>query len=174
MKKHFAKWRKKQSSELRGLVADFNPKQKIDELSESSLNHYDGKPLSSHYDVYQHLMDYWSETIQDDAYLIAADGRVAETYRVIEKMKNGNEKDKGWACDLVPQSQIVARYFAKEQTAIDELNAKMETLASEQTELEEVHGGEDDAFRSPDKINKANVAARIKEVKDDPGSKDEI
>ncbi len=174
MKKHFAKWRKKQSAELRGLAAGFNPKQKIDELSESLLGHYDGKPLISHYDVYQHLMDYWAETMQDDAYLIAADGWVAQTYRVVERMKNGKEKDKGWACDLVPKSLIVARYFAKEQTAIDNLNAKMETLTSEQTELEEEHGGEDDAFGSLDKINKANVAARIKEVKDDPEFKDEI
>jgi len=110
-------------------------------------------------------MDDWAETMQGDAYLIAADGWVAETYRVIEKMKNGKEKDKGWACDLVPKSLIVARYFAREQTAIDELNAKMETLASEQTELEEEHGGEDDAFGSLDKINKAGVAARIKEIK---------
>ncbi|TWT74360.1 type I restriction-modification system subunit M [Allorhodopirellula solitaria] len=174
MKKHFAKWRKKQSAELRGLVAGFNPKQKIDELSESLLSHYHGKPLISHYDVYQHLMDYWAETMQDDAYLIAADGWVAETYRVIEKMKNGKEKDKGWACDLVPKSLIVARYFVKEQTAIEKLNAKMEMLASEQTELEEEHGGEDDAFGSLDKINKANVAARIKEIKDDPESTDEL
>jgi len=165
MKKHFVKLAKKQSAELRCLVAGFNPKQKIDELSESLLNHYDGKPLISHYDVYQHLMDDWAETMQGDAYLIAADGWVAETYRVIEKMKNGKEKDKGWACDLVPKSLIVARYFAREQTAIDELNAKMETLASEQTELEEEHGGEDDAFGSLDKINKAGVAARIKEIK---------
>jgi type I restriction enzyme M protein len=174
MKKHFTRWRKKQSAELHGLVAGFNPKQLIDELSENLLGHYEGKPLISHYDVYQHLMDYWAETMQDDAYLIAADGWVAETYRVIEKMKNGKEKDKGWACDLVPKSLIVARYFAAEQTAIDKLSAKMETLASEQTELEEEHGGEDDAFGSLDKINKANVAARIKELKDDPESKDEL
>jgi len=32
------------------------------------------KPLIDHYDVYQHLMDYWAQTMQDDAYLIAADG----------------------------------------------------------------------------------------------------
>jgi hypothetical protein len=42
-------------------------------------------------------MDYWAETIQDDCYLIAADGWKAETYRIIEK---GKERDKGWSCDL--------------------------------------------------------------------------
>jgi type I restriction enzyme M protein len=35
-------------------------------------------PLLDAYDVYQHLMDYWAATMQDDAYLIAADGWVAK------------------------------------------------------------------------------------------------
>ena len=82
------------------------------------------KPLIDKYDVYQHLMDYWAETMQDDCYLIAADGWKAETYRVIEKDKKGKEKDKGWACDLVPKALIVARYFAKEQEAIDEARSR--------------------------------------------------
>jgi type I restriction enzyme M protein len=31
-------------------------------------------PLVNAYDVYQHLMDYWAETMQDDCYLIADAG----------------------------------------------------------------------------------------------------
>ena len=58
-------------------------------------------------------MDYWAETMQDDCYLIAADGWKAETYRIIEKDKKGKEKDKGWTCDLIPKPLIVARYFAE-------------------------------------------------------------
>jgi type I restriction enzyme M protein len=57
--------------------------------------------------MYQHLMNYWAETMQDDCYLIAANGWKAETYRVIEKDKKGKEKDRGWACDLVPKALIV-------------------------------------------------------------------
>jgi type I restriction enzyme M protein len=72
-------------------------------------------------------MDYWAETMQDDCYLIAADGWKAETYRIIEKDKKGKEKDKGWACDLVPKALIVARYFAKEQEAITQLEAELES-----------------------------------------------
>ena len=70
-------------------------------------------------------MDYWAETMQDDCYLIAADGWKAETYRVIEKDKKGKEKDKGWTCDLIPKALIVARYFAAEQAAIDQLAADL-------------------------------------------------
>ena len=75
-------------------------------------------------------MDYWAETMQDDCYLIAADGWKAETYRIIEKDKKGKEKDKGWTCDLVPKALIVARYFAKEQAAIDQLAAELESVTA--------------------------------------------
>ena len=84
---------------------------------EDLLAHYTGKPLIDPYDIYQHLMDYWAESMQDDCYLIAADGWKAETYRIVEKDKKGKEKDKGWACDLVPKELIVARYFAGELEA---------------------------------------------------------
>ena len=61
----------------------FHPKDVIFYISEDLLAHYTDKPLIDKYDVYQHLMDYWSEVMQDDAYLIAADGWKAETYRII-------------------------------------------------------------------------------------------
>ena len=145
----------------------------IADLSEDLLAHYSGKPLIDKYDVYQHLMDYWAETMQDDCYLIAADGWKAETYRVIEKDKKGKEKDKGWTCDLVPKALIVARYFAKEQEAIDKLEAELESITAQMTELEEEHGGEEGAFSELDKVNKANVTARLKEIKGDKEAKDE-
>ena len=70
------------------------------------------------YDVYQHLMDYWVETMQDDCYLISADGWKAEAIRVIELDKKGKAKDKGWTCDLLPKPLLVARYFARERVEV--------------------------------------------------------
>jgi hypothetical protein len=69
-----------------------HPKEIIAELSEDLLAHYAGKPLISQYDVYQHLMDYWAETMQDDCYLIADEGWKAKTYRIIEKDKKERRK----------------------------------------------------------------------------------
>jgi type I restriction enzyme M protein len=103
--------------------------------------------------------------MQDDCYLIAADGWKAETYRIIEKDTKGKEKDKGWTCDLVPKALIVDRYFAAEQEAIDKLAVELESVTDRLTELEEEHGGEEGAFSTLDKVNKANVAARLKEIK---------
>src|SRR5690606_31038299 len=131
------------------------------------------KPLVNKYDIYQHLMDYWSEVMQDDCYLIAADGWVAETYRIIEKGKNGKDRDKGWACDLIPKEYVVARFFADDQADIERLATELEAVEAQRTELEEEHGGEDGAFAELDKINKGNVNARIKEIKGDPEAMDE-
>ena len=146
------------------MKAGCHPKEVIGELSESLLAHYAGKPLIDPYDVYQHLMDYWAETMQDDVYLVAADGWKAETTRIIEKDKKGKEKDKGWTCDLIPKSLIVARYFAAEQAAIDQLAADLESVTARLAELEEEHGGEEGVFADLEKVNKATVAARLKEI----------
>jgi type I restriction enzyme M protein len=179
MNAHFDTWRKKSAVTLKSLKAGCHPKQVIGELSESLLAHYANKPLIDPYDIYQHLMDYWAQTMQDDCYLIAADGWKATTYRVIEIKKGkdgkpGKEVDKGWTCDLIPKALIVARYYEKEQSAIDNLATELENVTARLAELEEEHGGEDGAFSELDKVNKVNVAARLKEIKGDKDSRDEI
>jgi type I restriction enzyme M protein len=174
MSSHFDTWRKRSATTLKELKQGCHPKDAIFALSEDLLAHYTGKPLIKHYNVYQHLMDYWAETMQDDCYLIAADGWKADTYRIIETDKKGKQKDRGWTCDLIPKELIIARYFAKEQSAIDKLAAKLESVGAALAELEEEHGGEEGAFAELDKVNKVNVAARLKEIKRDKESKEEI
>lgn len=173
MTDHFSAWRDRNTPVLKDLQAGCLPKDVIHALSEDLLAHYRGRPLIDAYDVYQHLMDYWAETMQDDSYLIAADGWTAETYRIVETTKAGKEKDKGWACDLIPQELIVARYYAAEQQAIDDLTAELEAAIARLTDLEEEHGGEESAFADLEKLNKGNVAARLKEIKADRELKDE-
>jgi type I restriction enzyme M protein len=174
MNAHFAVWRKKSAASLKGLKAGYHPKDVIAQLSEDLLAHYAGKPLIDHYDIYQHLMDYWAETMQDDFYLIAADGWKAETTRIIETDKRGKERDKGWTCDLLPKSLIVARYYAKEHAAIDQLVVDLESVTAKLAELDEERGGEDGVFAEFDKVNKASVAARLKEIEYDKEAQDEV
>ncbi|MBY0510607.1 MAG: type I restriction-modification system subunit M [Rhodospirillaceae bacterium] len=169
----FADWRQRSSVTLKALTVGCHPKAVIHDLAEDLLAHYSGKPLTDKYDVYQHLMDYWAAAMQDDCYLIAADGWKAETYRVIETDKKGKEKDKGWACDLIPKPFVVRRFFAKEQATIDQIVADLESVAAKLVELEEEHGGEDGAFSELEKVNKANVATRLKEIEGEKDAKDE-
>ncbi|MDG4720725.1 type I restriction-modification system subunit M [Thalassospira aquimaris] len=148
MNEHFEVWRDRSSEALKSLKAGCSPKDVIFDLSEFLLNHYTSQPLIDKYDVFQHLMNYWADVMQDDLYLISADGWKAETYRIIEKDKNGKEKDKGWTCDLIPKGLIVSRYFAAEQAKIDELTSALEVTIAALTELEEEHGSEDGALNS--------------------------
>lgn len=169
----FADWQQRSTQTLKGLQAGCHPKIIINDLAEDLLAHYAAKPLIDKYAVYQHLMDYWATTMQDDCYLIAADSWKTETYRIVETNKKGKEVDKGWACDLLPKQLIVNRYFAKQQAAIHAQETALESLAAQMAEMEEVHGCEDGAFAELDKVNKANVAARLKEIKGDKHAKDE-
>ena len=173
MNAHFAQWRDTNAATLKELKAGCHPREIITRLSHDLLAHYADKPLIDRYDVYQHLMDYWAESMQDDCYLIAADGWKAETYRVIETDKKGKEKDKGWTCDLIPKSLIVARYFSEEQAVIDQLVVELDSVTARLAEMAEEHGSEDGAFAELDKVIKANIAARLKEIKGDIDAEEE-
>jgi type I restriction enzyme M protein len=73
MNAHFAAWRERSAATLKTLTADFTEAD-LASLSEDLLAHYKNKPLIDPYDIYQHLMVYWAAIMQDDCYLIAADG----------------------------------------------------------------------------------------------------
>jgi type I restriction enzyme M protein len=72
--KVFDTWRKAHEPRLRSLQQAVNPKEVIRELSEDLLVRFAELPLLSRYDVYQRMMDYWDDVMQDDVYMIAADG----------------------------------------------------------------------------------------------------
>lgn len=174
MNQLFAQWRDRGHVKLMALQKGLHPKQWIHELAEDLLNHYADIPLIDKYHVYQHLMDYWTETMQDDCYLIAADGWQATPSRIIEKDKKGKEKDKGWNCDLIPKSMVVNRYFSKELEHINQLSSNLENITARITELEEEHSGEDGVFVDFDKIKKEEVTKRLKEIKKDKSAQDEL
>ncbi len=118
------------------------------------------RPLIDEYGVYEQLMSYWNDSMHDDVALIVAEGweaasrpRPARTW----KDKNGKTKYEDanltfgtgakaqrWVMDLVPPELIVARYFATEKLALDELVTKHEAssqLVAEFVEEHAVEGG---------------------------------
>ncbi len=173
MNAHFDQWRASAVERLKSLdKGSFQPKDLI-KGAEGLLDHYEHQPtaekLIDPYAVYQHLMDYWAETLQDDAYLIAEDGWKATPYRLLETKKNkdgspGKTVDKGWACDLVPKALLVQHHFAAEQAELDRLSAELESTLAAQAELEEEHSEDDAVFGGFDKINDKEVKSRIKEI----------
>ena len=147
----FDQWSATNATKLKEFNQGNQPRVLIETTAENLLEAFRTAPLIDRYDVYQHLMDFWAETMQDDSYLIAADGWKAEPRRVVEEIKTGKKKgemkDKGWACDLVPKPYIVARYFAKEQADLDTLLGELDAISSLLTELSEEHGGEEGALK---------------------------
>ena len=170
MSAHFHAWRQESGTLLRALQPGDHPRVVIAALAEGLLEHYADQPLVDPYDTYQHLMDYWAETMQDDCYQIAAYGWKAETTRIIVKDARGKERDKGWTCDLVPKDLLVARYLPGEQAALDQLAEELKSVTTHLNELEEEQGGEGGAFAELDKVNRGNLRARLKELKGDADS----
>lgn len=172
--RRFADWRAAATTRLQAFNDGGHPKALIEALAEELLVAFDNVPLIDAYDVYQHLMDYWAATMQDDAYLIAADGWVAKTSRIVETDKKGKTKDRGWICELIPKTIIVARYFANEQSALDALQIELNASLASQSELEEVQSGEDGIFAGYDSITAAAVKERMREIFDDSDGSDEL
>ena len=147
----FDKWQAANVKRLKGFDQDGQPKELITTIAEDLLAAFKAAPLLDCYGMYQHLMDYWVATMQDDCYLIAADGWVAETRRVLEKVKSGKKKgemrEKGWACDLIPKRYIVARYFAKQRGEIEALQTELDDVSASLTELAEEHDGDEGALK---------------------------
>lgn len=158
----FADWCTANTTYLKGLETGCHPRQIIHQLAESLLKAFKNRPLVNRYHVYQHLMDYWDQTLQDDAYLIALEGWKAETYRQTETTKTGKERTLGWTCDLLPKPLIVNRYFAKEQAAIDTHKAQLDQTQTELQELEEAQSSEEGLFADWDKINAQSIKARLR------------
>lgn len=170
----FHQWKEANRPRMMSFGQNEHPKELIETIAEDLLTVFSDAPLVDAYELYQHLMDYWAETMQDDCYLLSASGWIAEPTRIIEKDKKGKLKDKGWICDLVPKQLVVARYFPAQQSAIASLEMQLETTTAQITELEEEYSGEDGCLGTLDKINKTEISARLREIKDDPEAQEEI
>ena len=179
--KLFDKWQKTNTPLLKGITLNSPPKTLVETLSENLLAAFLKAPLVDAYDVYQHLMDYWSQTMQDDCYLIVGDGwkKAAQPQLIIEdkNKKNKTKPDfaigkKKYAAELIPPALVIARYYPKDQAAIDALEAEVAVLEQELEEIAEEHGGEDgllaDAKNDKDKLTKVSASARFNLIKKNP------
>ena len=85
--------------------------------------------------------------MEDDCYLIAANGWLAKPEAIME-----NGKEVGWECDLLPKALIISLYFADKQQVIDSMCEQAESLDASRVELEEKHGGEDGFYDELEKL----------------------
>lgn len=159
----FTRWKAKNTAVLKGIAVGVRPKKLIHELSEDLLQAFEKLALIDKYDVYQSLMLYWTETMQDDVYDIAVDGW--EAGAEVE----WDAKEKEFEGRIIPKMVMIDKYFAKEQKTIEALEIARDGYAGKLEEMEEEYSGEEGYFAELDKVNKANVSKRLKELK---GGKD--
>lgn len=158
----FETWISANTPLLTGIQQNQRPNVLIETLSESLLETFrSNAPIASlidPYGVYQHLMDYWSTTMQDDVWMIVSDG-----WQALQAGKPN--------IDLIPPALVVASYFAVEQKAIEQLEADRDAITRQMDELEEEHGGEggllEDAKNDKGKLTKISAKAHLTKIKQD-------
>ncbi len=189
----FAEWQTANTPRLKGFAQDGHPKALGETLSEDLLTTFAKAPLIDQYDIYQHFMDYWAETMQDDCYIISTDGwKAGNQIREILQVKNkdgklvwpeGHDYKKGkrrFKSDLIPANVLIARYFVAERQAIQETEGELATIEQQLDEQKEEQGGEEGLLAEviegdgdKQKIATKSVETRLKEIGKDPEFADE-
>ncbi len=173
----FTAWCKK--ADLKAIKQDDVPKQIIDQISEDLLTSYAETPLLSKYDIYQILMDYWDEIMQDDVYILTQDGWQAgkALYELVtkksDKLKETPDlliKKTKYKAELIPPALVIARFFADEQAKVDALQSELDAATQALESYIEENSGEEgllsEAMNDNNKVTKASVTARLKQVSD--------
>ena len=182
----FDHWRGAHAPRLLGLGEGDSPKTLIRELSQDLLNRFADLPLLDRYDVYQCLMDYWNEVMQDDAYLIVTESWTeAARPRVLAGGRGKGAtvspdltvRRTKYKMDLLPPELVVARYFAGERGGVERLMADEEAIGRDVAAFVAEHAGEDGplsgATTATGKVTQAAVKARLRVVGDGPEDREE-
>lgn len=178
----FNAWKDDVRSILLDLTSGTNPKALIRDISGRILATYHDSRLLDRYDVYDCLLNYWNEKLQDDVYAIKASGyevgREIEYEYAKKKTKDENgetisvddkTKVKSFDGALIPRAIIERIYFVPECAAITALEEQCGLIESELDEMREEESGEDGLLlevlnESGDSIPKAKLTKRIKEL----------
>lgn len=156
----FEVWREEIRDRLLGISDATNPKLFIRELGDKILSAYEDSLFLDNYDIYDCLMNYWNEKLQDDVYAIKAYGYgtardVEYTYAQKKAKDESGEtimvddksKVKSFDGALIPRTIIEAEYFADELAALQELTDRREQIVSAMEEMREEESGEEGLLR---------------------------
>lgn len=178
----FVAWKEGVRGTFLDIRTDTDPKMFIRDVSSRLLSSFNDSVLLDRYDVYDCLLNYWNEKLQDDVYAIKAGGYEAgkeiDYEYVKKKVKDESgetvsvddtSKVKSFDGALIPRNIIECEYFAEECSAITTLEDAYALIEAELDELREEESGDDGFLRevlneTGDSIPKANLNKRIKEL----------
>lgn len=164
-------WEELEKENMLSLCEKCNPKALILKWSQELLDTFKKKEsLVDPYEVYDQLMNYWADTMQDDCYLVSSDGWKAELIPPDKKRFVFDE----YTCDLLPISIVLDEYFKEEKDKVYSLRAKIEDLQNQIDSLVEEKSADFDESQFEDGFNAKNVKARLKAASVKPAVKDEL
>jgi type I restriction enzyme M protein len=179
-------WLSHQIKAWKNLTEHSNGKELITQMSESLLKAFESNTLIEAYDLYQYLMVYWQEIMQDDIYSVSLDGWKAgnEWTRLVIKGKKDKDgkpgKDKeitglaGVEGRLISPELIIEVYFKELNNALFDLENQYTITQETLNEIEEENAEDDSIFGELDKINLKNAKNLYKERKAIHSPKEEL
>lgn len=180
----YNEWKKIANPVLTNLNSTDSNKEIILNLSEEILEKFSKLELLDKYDVYQVLLAYWNETMNDDVLLIIQDelgynlakitDDIKEEPKESKKAKKDSAKEKkpkepkiiGWEGRLIPKQIVLDAFFALEQKEIEKAEEKLSQTESEFEEFIENNSDENGYFTDymgdDEKIDSKKITSRIK------------
>ena len=180
----YNEWKKIANPVLTNLNSTDSNKEIILNLSEEILEKFSKLELLDKYDVYQVLLAYWNETMNDDVLLIIQDelgynlakitDDIKEEPKESKKVKKDTAKEKkpkepkiiGWEGRLIPKQIVLDAFFALEQKEIEKAEEKLSQTESEFEEFIENNSDENGYFTDymgdDEKIDSKKITSRVK------------
>lgn len=178
----FNKWKDDVKDMLLSIDGITDPKHLIRIISSMLREKYETAHILDNYDVYDCLLNYWNEKMQDDAYIIKefgyASARDIDYVYAKKKVKNEDgetveeddkSKTKSFDGALIPKEILETTYFSKELNELGLILDQVSDLETELNEMIEEESGDDGLLlevlnEKGDSIPKANLNKRIKEL----------
>lgn len=182
--KAFEEWKTFANPILTNLKPTDSNKEIILNLSEEIIEKFSKLELLDKYDVYQVLLAYWNETMNDDVLLIIQDelgynlakitDDIKEEPKESKKAKKDSAKEKkpkepkiiGWEGRLIPKQIVLDAFFVLEQKEIEKAEEKLSQTESEFEEFIENNSDENGYFTDymgdDEKIDSKKITSRVK------------
>lgn len=180
----YNEWKKIANPVLTNLNSTDSNKEIILNLSEEILEKFSKLELLDKYDVYQVLLAYWNEIMNDDVLLIIQDelgynlakitDDIKEEPKESKKAKKDSAKEKkpkepkiiGWEGRLIPKQIVLDAFFALEQKEIEKAEEKLSQTESAFEEFIENNSDENGYFTDymgdDEKIDSKKITSRVK------------
>ena len=170
----FAAWKAKEYPTLSSLDEDVSARELIISLAEDILAEFEHLTLIDKYDVYQVLLAYWNEVMNDDVSLIISEpdgyANARATDNIEEEITQGKNKGEmkvtGWEGRLIPKAIVIDSFFREEKNSIEEAEnvvAETESLLSDLVESVDEESALADVAENG-KVKAKDLEAKIEEL----------